>query len=235
MSVSTQIVTMTEKPNYPRPGLAFSFLDPYNPHEYVIKRHGKNIVGTYNMETDTYTELHTYHTYPSDIRRNYQTKEMISLDSNRFTDLGVNLEHAYGTGDGRTTLYTHSENMRKFEISYHGKIYFSTNSNQIWSLEADGSNPQMLFSTTGAAGTLATDPLDADTLVYVDGSDIKYRVLSTGVTTDVIVGNMDGNRAMVVLNGVLYTNYYHKPGVGGYIQMNLDGTNVYEYNASYTW
>ncbi|CAM9180368.1 unnamed protein product, partial [Ectocarpus sp. 12 AP-2014] len=140
---------------------------------------------------------------------------------------GVNFENATSR---YTLLYLHPVHVKRFDLSFDGTIYFSDVNNEIWSINPDGSNAQFIFSTTGDAGEIATDPHNTDTLVYVDGEDIKHRVISTGVTTDVIVGKMNTNKGMVVLNGVLYTNYHFKPGHGWYIRMNLDGTNVYEYN-----
>lgn len=225
----TQIYKQADNPNYPRPSFAETFLDPYNPAEYVLIKHAQLNLGTYNSDTDTYTEFTGYTGY-KECRRNYQTKELIGLSNDQFRNFGANLANVHAGANllADHLVYSHSSTVNGFDISYEGTIYFSTNDNEIWSMDADGSNPQLLFSTTGAPGSVATDPYDSDTLVYVDGDDIKYRVLSTGVTTDVIVGNMSGNTGIFVLNGVMYTNYCWK-SAGGYMRMNLDGTNVYEY------
>lgn len=223
--------TIVEPPNYPRPFSAVSFLDPYNPGTYALRLHSPPNVATYNIDTDVMTQLSTL--YLLGMRYNYQTREMVGLFGSSLYNLGVNLSR-----DEATVFYTHSSAMRKLDVSFQGLIYFSTADDEIWSVNTDGSNAQLLFSTTGTSGSVASDPHNPDTLVYVDGSDIKYRVLSTGVTVNVITGSMDGNTAIVVLDGVVYTNYYFKPNVGGFIRLNLDGSNVYEYlppNQSYIW
>ena len=230
----TTLFTLADTPTYPRPTHAEIFVDPYNPAEYVLTRHGQLSLGTYNIDTGTLTEYSAYQGY-KECRRIYQTQEVIGLGGNQFRNLGANLSKVIA-GEFTPTLYVHSATINGFDISYGGTVYFSAGT-EIWSLDSDFGNAQLLFSTTGTAGSVATDPYNPDTLVYVDGTDIKYRVLSTGVTTDLIVGNMETNTGIFVLNGVMYTNYFFKPGKGGYVRMNLDGTNVYEYVPSqgYVW
>lgn len=244
--VQIQFSSLLSNPtNYPRPVDAVSFLDPYNPEEYILRRHGQNIVATYNIATDAYTELNSFTlSLVTEMRYNYQDRRIIGIWGSNFIDLGIKAEYLgiYTSQDDLGSdhlFYTHTSTILFFDISFLGVIHFSTVDNEVWSVNTDGSNAQLLFSTTGTLGAIATDPHDPDTLVYVDGDDIKYRVLSTGVTTDVIVGNMSNNTGIVVLNGVVYTNYFFKPGVGGYISVNLDGvTNLYEFTPSfqsYVW
>ena len=226
--------------NYPRPASAVSYLNPYDPAEYAL-RATNGLGATYNIATGAYAE--TIVSSYLEVRYNYQTRGMIGRLGTELVNLGQNARYL-GLYPDQSMLredhefYNHSTSFRNFDVSFHGVIYFSTTTDEIWSVNIDGSNAQLLFSTSGTAGPIATDPHNPDTLVYLDGDDIKYRILSTGVTTDVIVGNMSRNVGIVVLNGVVYTNYFFKPGIGGYIRVNLDGvTNLYEYTPpqNYVW
>lgn len=220
-------------PNFLRiaPRGATTFLDPYNPTDIVFKPFSHQTVWKYNISTDTATELNSYTTYPDMFGRNYQTKDIIMLTINTLTNLGpdcVELDNYTSVHNLKTArgFYTHPSQIQSFEVSFDGTIYF-VSGNEVWSMSADGTGAQILFTTTETAGPIASDPHDPDSLVYVDGENLKHRVISTGVTNDVIVGNMSGTLIMVLLNGVVYFNYYNKSSIGGYVRVNTDGTNMY--------
>lgn len=62
--------------------------------------------------------------------------------------------------------------------------------------------------------------------MYVDGSDLKYRVLSTGVTTTVLTGGFDMNNGIDVIDGTIFT--CKRWQATGYTRVKLDGvTDLY--------
>lgn len=173
------------------------------------------------------------------IARNYQNKEVYIVSGNnarRILNVGVDAE-ALTTNVGLGTLvntndytlFQHTSNVLNFAISFGGTtVYCATADNEIRSVGTDGLGDQLIFTTVGPVGTLAPDPWDANTLVYIDGSDLKYRNLATTVTTDVIVGDMNGSNYLAVLDGVVHTALYFKTNKG-FIITRLDGTDVFEY------
>lgn len=204
-------------------GSATTWLDPYNPVEMVASV--GNRLQLYNPVSKTYTYVVQYNV--SHFAVNYQTKEIIGAQGLSVVNLGKDLENAFEfTTDhvsfyANNTIYTHTSNITGIDVSFDGSTIYFTSADEIWTMDIDGSNPQLLFATTGTARSLSLDPLDPDTLVYVDGDDLMYRVLSTGVTTTVRTLGWAFNNGINVLDGMIYT--VKKWQNEGFLRVRLDG------------
>ncbi|AAK14465.1 unnamed protein product [Ectocarpus sp. 4 AP-2014] len=230
VNMSTSISTL---PNWS--GVAMCFLDMFNPVEVLLKDLTSHQLSIYNMVTNTVTDIGDPLPGLLFVKKNYVTNEFYSCshmgNGLHVFNLGKDLANIYG---GMTFTQSQSEEYRVFSSSSYIKgldvsldgttIYYSNASNEIRSVGTDGSNDQLILETTGVPGKVSLDPLNSATLVYVDGSDIKYHNLASGVTKDVA----DDHHCieMTVLNGTLYATFYFKPGLA-YIRMNLDGSDVY--------
>jgi len=239
---STIEVLNTTAVNFPRPGHADSFLDPYDTStEYYFHKHGEAFLSKYNISTDTVTVINPMLTNFTQIKRDWLTKRVYGLRDNTIVDLGVDAVefdnyaevNALQAAQG---FYSHPTTLDFFELSFTGKIYFRANSkSEIWSMDSDGSNAVKLFDSDGSGGRgpIATDPLDDDSLVYVDGSNIVHRVISTEVTTTIITGDMESCPGIFLLDGVIYTNFRFKFGAGkGFVIYDITGTQLYSYQGS---
>ena len=239
---STVEVLNTTAVNFPRPGHADTFLDPYGTStEYYFHKHGDSFLSKYNISTDTDTVVNSMATNFLQIKRDWITRRVYGLRSNTIVDLGVDYieldnfaeVNALQTAKG---LYTHPTTLDFFELSFTGKIYFRANSkSEIWSMDSDGTNAVKMFDSDGSGGRgpVASDPLDDDSIVYVDGANIVHRVISTGVTTVVVTGDMESCPGIFLLDGVVYANYRFKFGAGkGFVIHDITGTLIYSYQGS---
>lgn len=233
--------------NFVQPGFADVFDDPYNPVEYYYKASSGNVLSKYNIATDTTTDVNSYAISPDGIRRSYQTKSIIMHRDDKLLNLGASASELanYTSSTGLiagATFYTHPVNIDYMDVSFGGTIYFRANTTEMWSVDEDGTNAQLLFSLTGTAGgPLSTDPHDADSICYVDDGAIMHRYISTGVTTTVIAGPDYGDgRSIILYDGILYANFRFFstiPANVGYIRTTITGTdtNTFVPAASYTW
>lgn len=198
------------------------WLDPYNPVEMIL---GVNsTIHLYDPISKVLTQVATY--LVSHYARNYQNKEIIGAHGVTIANLGAGLANVYANDNAsffaNHTIYLHSTNIKGLDVSFDGTtIYFSAGTNEIWSVSIDGTNPQLLFSTTGESRSLSLDPHDPDTLVYVDGSDLMYRNLSTGITTTVLAGGFALNNGIDVIDGTIFT--FKRFQGTGYTRVKLDG------------
>lgn len=231
-TVANTATSTSTLPNWS--GIGHCFLDPFNPTEIVIC--DTHYFKIYNTVTNTVTDLHVEGGIPNVnfVRRNNATKEFYCCSHNWghiVFRLGKNLERfdleTPGWVSEENQVFTAPSYIRGMDVSFDGTtIYYGTEDNEIRSVGTDGSNDRLILETTENPGMVATDPCNSATLVYVDGTDIKYHDLVSGVTTDVLVGSRPFKIA--VLNGTLYAQFYGKVGLG-YTRMNLDGSNVYTY------
>lgn len=233
--------------NFAQPGFADVFDDPYNPVEYYYKASSGNILSKYNIATDTTTDVNNYAISPDGIRRSYQTKSIIMHRDDKLLNLGQSASELANYTTLTTllagaTFYTHPVNIDYMDVSFGGTIYFRANTTEIWSVNEDGTNAQLLFSLAGTAGgPLSTDPHDADSICYVDDGAIIHRYISTGVTTTVIAGPDYGDgRSIILYDGILYANFRFfstVPTNVGYIRTTITGTdtNTFVPAAGYTW
>lgn len=242
MAASTVEVLNTTAVNFPRPGHADSYLDPYDTStEYYYHGHGESFLSKYNISTDTVTTIDPMLTNFLQIKRDWITKKVYGLRSNTIVDLGVDAIEFQNYAEinalqAAQGFYTHPTTLDFFELDFTGKIYFRANSKmEVWSMDSDGSNAVKLFDSDGSGGRgpIASDPHNDDSLVYVDGANIVHRVISTGVTTTIITGEMDTCPGIFLLDGIVYTNYRFKFGVGkGFVILDITGTIIYEYQGS---
>ena len=195
------------------------WMDPYDPKLWVMQR--SNYVYVYDPEADTRVDY--YYVGINSVRRSYTTGKIIGLAySNRLVDFGIELS-VLVNGETPQILYTHPNQIRNFHCSFDGLIYFTdTTNNEIWTINENGTNPQVLFALNSTATSVATDPYHPNTLVYGDGTDLMYRDLSTGISRIVFAGaKMLYNNGITVLDDVIYTSYRWQ--VEGYLRVNIDG------------
>lgn len=195
---------------FTRPSSAAFWVDPFDPRQAVNMASNKPT--NYDIGADSESlygvdEL----TYAHCVKKSYKTKEVIGvtvLYKNRFVSFGKDGLGFLMVRDN-PLLFTTTDNNRKFDISFDGStIYYSTHANEVRSVGVDGTGDRLVFSTVGDTGEIAVDPWNANTLVYIDRSDIRHHNLSTSVSTDVLTdGDMSGNKGTIVLNSVVYTNY----------------------------
>lgn len=195
-----------------------TWLDPYNPSDIIYAKSGG--IGIYNFSTDTITSYPNYGMHM--FRRSFATKDVIGLANTRLINLGENAKRLV-QATVPPEFYTHPQSIQHFHCSYGGLIYYTVkNSNEVWSVNVDGTDAQLLFTLNGTATSLATDPHNPTTLVYGDGNDLMYRNLSTGVSRVVFAGaKMSLNNGIVVLDDVIYTTYRWQ--TQGYLRVNIDG------------
>lgn len=242
MAASTIEVLNTTAVNFPRPGHADTFLDPYGTStEYYFHKHAESFLSKYNISTDTVTVVNSMTTNFLQIKRDWITKRVYGLRSNTIVDLGVDAVEFDNYAEinalqAAKGFYTHPTTLDFFELDFTGKIYFRANSkSEIWSMDSNGTNAVKMFDSDGSGGRgpVASDPLDDDSIVYVDGSNIVHRVISTGVTTVVVTGDMESCPGIFLLDGVVYANYRFKFGAGkGFVIHDITGTLIYAYQGS---
>jgi hypothetical protein len=210
---------IVSEPNYERPteGSA-TWLDPYDPSDVIYAKSGG--INIYNFKTDAKTSYPNYGMHM--FRRSFATQDIIGLANNRLINLGPGAEHVV-QATVPPEFYTHPQSIQHFHCSYSGLIYFTVKtSNEVWSMNNDGTDAQLLFTLNGTATSLATDPHDPTTLVYGDGNDLMHRNLSTGVSRVVFAGaKMSNNNGIVVLDGEIFTTYRWQ--TTGYLRVNVDG------------
>lgn len=221
MRVRVRFSETVDRPTADRPRAGpLTWLNPYNPSEFIYpKLYGGN--GIYNPGTKTLISLDGHGM--TMFNYSFATKDIIGMASNRFYHLGENATHlVHGTIP--PPFYTHPQTIKHFHCSFDGLIYFTVStSNEVWSMNNDGTNAQLLFTLNSTAASIATDPHNPTTLVYADGADLMYRNLSTGVSRVVFAGaKMLNNNGIVVLDDVIYT-IYRWQSIGGYIRVNIDG------------
>ena len=218
-AVSKAFSQVVSSSNYKVPGEGTAtWLDPYNPSDMIMSY--SNHIYIYNFATDTRSQYSRFGL--TMFRRLFATKEIIGLSDNKLFNLGQNAKNVK-QATIPPEFYTHPQTIRYFHCSYDGLIYFTvSSSNEVWSVNSDGTGAQLLFTLNSTASSLATDSKNPSTLVYADGNDLMYRNLSTGVSRVVFAGaKMGNNNGIVVLDDVIYTVY--KWQNEGYLRVNIDG------------
>ena len=204
---------------------SLTWVDPYNPTKMIFSN-GNAII--FDVTNRTIVANRGLGVQIKMFRRSFTTKEILGVNSNKFYNFGENAKHIVeGTVPPLPApFYTHPEPILYFDCSYTGLIYFiAQTSNEIWTVNVDGTNAQLLFALNGTGSSLATDPYDRTTLVYADGDALMYRNLSTGASRVVLPSKMSLNYGMTVLNDVIYTTYRWQNE--GYIRVNIDGVSDY--------
>ena len=185
--------------------------DPYNPKEFWFTE--ENDLKIYNIYTNEIKKINSFDLNISSIRRSFITRDIIVQIGNKFINLGVEAKELKKHDNLKSLIqnryfYCHKTIINYMELSFNGNIFFRCNSNEIWSVNQNGSNPKKLFTLENEnGGTITTDPYNNDSIVYVDGNDIIYSSISTDIKKTIIKGFMSDNKGMFLLSGKLYTNY----------------------------
>ena len=223
--VKNKFVTTVEPENFTfvREG-GGDWVDPYNPGEAILPHNNGLYMHNFHDGTMVY--------YPNSyaitiLRRSFRTTAVIGLANNKLFSLGRGATDLID-GKALTEIYNHPSQIQSFHCSFSGLIYFTVKtSNEVWTVEENGTDAQLLFTLNGTATTVATDPHHPNTLVYGDGNDLMYRDLSTGDSRVVFAGaKMDLNNRLIVIDNIIYTCYRWQ--TEGYLRVNIDGVSDFE-------
>ena len=157
--------------------------DPYNPKKFFFNE--KNDLKLYDIYTNEIKKINSFELNISSIKRSFITRDIIVQIDNRFINLGVGAEELQKYDNLKSLIqnryfYCHKTTINYMELSFNGTIFFRCNSNEIWSINQNGSTPKKLFTLdNGTGGTIITDPYNHDNIVYVDGDDIICCLLYT--------------------------------------------------------
>ena len=205
--------------------------DPYNPKKFFFNE--ENDLKLYNIYTNEIKKINSFDLNISSIKRSFITRDIIVQIDNKFINLGVDAEELQKYDNLKSLIqnryfYCHKTTVNYMELSFNGTIFFRCNSNEIWSINQNGSIPRKLFTLeNGTGGTIITDPYNHDNIVYVDGDDIICSSISTNVKKTIIKGFMGDNKGMFLLKGILYTNYiFDFEPDHGFIVVKLDDGSI---------
>ena len=209
-------------PGYSSPwNASMTWLNPYEPDAFIYSI-GSGLV-VYNISTQVSTSYNVPNI--TMLGRSFTTRSIIGLANDRFYDFGVNGNNLLDmtVPPLPDPFYIHPSPIQYMHCSFTGLIYFTVKtSNEVWSVNLDGTGATLLFTLNSTASSLATDPYNASTLVYADGTDLMYRNLSTGDSRIVFAGaKMALNNGIVVMDDVIYTVYRWQNE--GYLHVNIDG------------
>lgn len=109
-----------------------------------------------------------------------------------------------------------------FVVSLDGnKIYYYTGIREIWVYDKVAGTATLITTATGSRlNGIDLDPLDQDSLVYVEFVHLYHYRLSTGVITQ-IRANVGTTNVIQILGGVVYGATF----AGIAFKVNVDGTN----------
>jgi len=205
--------------------------DPYNPKEFWFTE--EKDLKVYNIYTNEIKKINSFDLNISSLKRSWLSREIIVQIDNRFINLGVDAKELQKYDNLKSLIqnryfYCHKTTVNYMELSFNGIIFFRCNSNEIWSINQNGSNPKKLFTLDNqTGGTIITDPYNKDNIVYVDGNDIICSSISTNIKKTIIKGFMGDNKGMFLLNGILYTNYtFDFEPDHGFIVVKLDDRSI---------
>ena len=205
--------------------------DPYNPKEFWFTE--EKDLKVYNIYTNEIKKINSFDLNISSLKRSWLSREIIVQIDNRFINLGVDAKELQKYDNLKSLIqnryfYCHKTIVNYMELSFNGIIFFRCNSNEIWSINQNGSNPKKLFTLDNqTGGTIITDPYNKDNIVYVDGNDIICSSISTNIKKTIIKGFMGDNKGMFLLNGILYTNYiFDFEPDHGFIVVKLDDRSI---------
>lgn len=225
-TVEAKFTELVTPPNYPYVANgSMTWLDPYNPTEVMYsKGDGVVVLNVSTLETTPYSVPGI-----TMLGRSFTTKDIIGLANDRFYNFGPNAKNILDSTVPPLPppFYIHPAAIQHMHLCFTGLIYFTVKtSNEVWSVNIDGTGATLLFTLNGTATSLATDPYNPNTLVYGDGTDLVYRDLSTDASRVVLTGaKMALNNGIVVLDDVIYTTYRWQNE--GYIRVNIDGVTDY--------
>ena len=205
--------------------------DPYNPKEFWFTE--EKDLKVYNIYTNEIKKINSFDLNISSLKRSWLSRDIIVQIDNRFINLGVDAKELQKYDNLKSLIqnryfYCHKTTVNYMELSFNGIIFFRCNSNEIWSINQNGSNPKKLFTLDNqTGGTIITDPYNKDNIVYVDGNDIICSSISTNIKKTIIKGFMGDNKGMFLLNGILYTNYtFDFEPDHGFIVVKLDDRSI---------